>query len=170
MVGVWSLRRLGVLTLAFALVLSLVSVAWAVRIYGASRPGNQSGSEDSFLDLGRSLDGSIIGDALPFTVRRRGLGIITFTGACSVEGSVNDYVSIDILVNGVAVGQSNGPSDAFCSGNDTSTSADGGLMASMSVPFEFAPGNVDLQIMVTLEGATHWRIGDTGVSVILQKR
>ncbi len=165
------MRKLGVVALTCTLILNLATSAWAIRIYGASSPGNQTGAADALVDLGTDLDGNVIGDTLQFNVAKKGYGVVTFSGECSVEGGVDDWVSIDIMVNGVAIGQSLGGGDGFCSGNETATSDDGWVMGSMTIPFEFGAGNVDLQVMVTLQGgASGWWIGDAGVSVILQKR
>ena len=165
------MKRLGVVSLSLTLVLCFASAGWATRIYGATSLDNQLGNADALIDLGTDLNGNAVGDTLQFNVGRSGHGVITFSAECSVEGDVADWVSIDIIVNGSTIGQSDNTDDAFCSGNETATDDDGWVVASMTVPYEFSPGNVDLQVRVTLQGnATEWWIGDTGISVILQKR
>ncbi|NKB88755.1 MAG: hypothetical protein GKS06_11090 [Acidobacteria bacterium] len=165
------MRKFAIAAVALSFVLAAAYPAYAIRIYGATSIGNQTGNATTLIDLGADLDSNDIGDTLEFNIKKKTTGIITFSAECSVEGSEESWISVQILVNGTAVGQSNQTSDAFCSGTATDTSDDSWVMASMNIPYNFMPGNVDLQVQVSLHGgATGWWLGDTGVSVVVTKR
>jgi hypothetical protein len=58
------------------------------------------------------------------------VAIITFTAECSHSGTVAQWGTIGILLNGVALGTA-GNDDIFCSGNETPGVHDGWAMQSM---------------------------------------
>lgn len=157
--------------------LAILCMAWmaapaeAIRIYGASNPGNRTGSADGFLNLGTDHNDNAIGDSLQFNVAKKTRAIVTFSAECAVEGEPADWISVDILVDGVAIGSSTGTSDAFCAADATETSNDGWVMASMAIQEEFLPGNHTVQVRVQLRGgAAGWWLGDTEVTVLVQKK
>ena len=165
------MKRLPTLALAMALVLTMASAAWAVRIFGATNPGNQMGTVQSLLDLGADIGDNDIGNILAFDLKEDGAVIITFTAECAVDGTEQQWVSIPLLVNGDALRPSRGDQDTFCSGNGFAGFNDGWVMASMTAPVELAAGNYDLQIQVTPSGgAAGWWIGDLALTVLVQKR
>ena len=165
------MKRLLTLALAMALVLAIAPAAWAVRIFGATNPGNQMGTVQGFLDLGTDIDNNDAGNTLSFELEREGAVIITFSAECAVDGTEQQWVSIELLVNGDALRPSEGDQDTFCSGNGFAGFNDGWMMASMTVPTKLAAGNYDLQIQVTPSGgAAGWWIGDLALTVLVQKR
>ena len=111
------MKRLPTLALAMALVLTMASAAWAVRIFGATNPDNQMGTVQSLLDLGADIGDNDIGNTLAFDLKEDGAVIITFTAECAVDGTEQQWVSIELLVNGDALRPSRGDQDTFCSGN-----------------------------------------------------
>ncbi len=164
------MKRLPTLALAMALVLTTASAAWAVQIFGATNPGNQMGTVQDLLDLGTDIDNNDAGNTLPFDLVEDSAVIITFSAECAVDGAEQQWVSIELLVNGDALRPSGGDQDTFCSGNGFAGFNDGWVMASMTVPAKLAAGNYDLQIQVTPSGgAAAWWIGDLALTVLVQK-
>ncbi len=97
--------------------------------------------------------------------------MIIFNAECAVDGSNSDWVEIDILVDGVAVGPS-ASDNAFCTGHTTGSGfADTWVSASTVVPMDFEPGNHTIEVLAFLGNAgTSWRIDDLSLTVMLQKR
>ncbi len=165
------MKRLLTPALAAVLVMTLASAAWAIRILGATNSGNQMGTQQSVLDLGKDIEGKDIGDTLHFELKSEGAVIFTFSAECAVDGTEQQWVSIELLANGVALGQSAGDQDTFCSGDGFAGINDSWVMASMTVPVELKPGDYDLQVQVTpAGGANGWWIGDMGLTVLIRKR
>ena len=164
-------RPLTVALAATALVTTLATAAWAVRILGATNPGNQMGTTQSLLDLGNDIAGNDIGDTLHFELEEAGPVVFIFSAECAVDGNEQQWVSIELLANGTALGQSTGEQDTFCSGDSFAGFNDSWVMASMTVPIELNAGDYNLQVQVTpAGGSTGWWIGDTGLTVIIQRR
>ena len=165
------MKRLLTTVLAATLVMTLASAAWAMRIRGATNPGNQMGTVQTLLDLGQNIDGDDIDDTLQFKVVHPGPAVFIFSAECAVDGTEQQWVSIELLANGVALGQSAGDHDTFCSGDGFAGINDSWVMASMTVPVDLTPGDYDVQVQVTpAGGASGWWIGDLGLTVIMQKR
>ncbi len=157
--------------LAVALVLTIASTASATRILGATNPGNQMGSVQSLLDLGNDIAGNDIGNTLQLVLEEDGPVIVTFSAECAVDGSEQQWVSIELLADGNALSPTAGDQDTFCSGNSFAGFNDQWVMASMTVPAELAAGSHDLQVQVTpAGGAAGWWIGDLALTVVVQKR
>ena len=167
-----AVKRLLIPALATAVLIAApASAAWAVRIFGATNPGNQLGTAQGLLDLGNDIAGNDIGDTLHFELEEAGPVVFIFSAECAVDGNAQQWVSIALLANGTALGQSDGDQDTFCSGDSFAGFNDSWVMASMTVPVELNAGVYDLQVQVTAAGGSiGWWIGDTGLTVIVQKR
>lgn len=96
----------------------------------------------------------------------KGKHVITFSAECASEGTPSQWVSVQILVDGVAVTPTSGTADAFCAGNSTAV-LDGWVTASYRVVTpNLAGGNHIVQVQGTTVPATNdgW-LGDTSLLV-----
>jgi hypothetical protein len=77
---------------------------------------------------------AVAGTALQFGNCIAGTPVmITFSAECSHSGTVAQWGTIQILLNGVALSPTIGNDDAFCSGNETAGVHDGWATQSMEV-------------------------------------
>lgn len=164
------MKEIRLTVIALAILLTTIPAAHAIRIYGATSPGNQSGSGAGLVDLGVDHNGNPIGPNLQFNIAKKTRVVITVSAECATDGDEGDWTTIDILANGVALGASSGTGDAFCSGN-ADPGNDGWVTASRSVQVEFTPGNYTIQVRAENRGGSAgWWVSDIDVAVIVQKK
>ncbi len=165
------MKRLAPLALVLALAMvPMIAAAAAVRILGTTNPGNQMGTAQSLLDLGNDLADNEVDETLQVVLAKDGPVIITFSAECAVDGNEQQWVSIDLLLNGTALSPTAGDADTFCSGNSFAGFNDQWVMASMTVPTELTAGSYELQVQVTpAGGAAGWWIGDLALTVLIQR-
>ena len=87
------------------------------------------------------INGGIAGNTLTFGNCVAGTPVmITYSAECSHSGTVAQWGTIQILLNGVALSPTAGGDDAFCSGNETAGVHDGWATHSMEVVGRCAAG------------------------------
>jgi hypothetical protein len=97
----------------------LVVLVTAVPVYAAiklvaANPGNHTTGFTGTVLLPLNASG-----ATTLTFSSSGVNAITYSAECAVDGDPFAYMSIEIIVDGVALPPTAGVNDAFCSGNET---------------------------------------------------
>ena len=94
-----------------------------------------------------------------------GQHLINYSAECARSGGNNDWLSIQIFVDGVALAPTSGVDDAFCSGDNT-PAVDGWVTAHYSVPTRaLAFGFHSVRVQASLIGAGVGRLDDASLSV-----
>ena len=127
---------------------------------GGGRPGN-------FTFTGTVLVPLNAGGATTVSFSGAGKFAITYAAECAEAGSPGNWVSLQILVDGVALDPTAGTSDAFCSGNSTA-GFDGWATQSITVVTPaLGTGGHTLQVQATDVGTAGGWLGDS--SLVVQK-
>jgi hypothetical protein len=95
---------------------------------------------------------------LSFKLGSAGKKVLTYSASCAVGATFNDYLELDIYVNGVIVAPTTSLYDAFCTSNGLGREAAGPhTLASITVPIEGITGNNTVQIKVKgYSGSVLW--------------
>jgi hypothetical protein len=72
--------------------------------------------------------------ALSLSFSGQGKFMISYSAECAVHGTTNQYVSIEIIVDGTVLPPTTGFADAFCGAMNGTEFNDGWVMAHYSVP------------------------------------
>ena len=106
---------------------------------------------------------------LTFKLSSAGKKILTYSAACAVGGQAGittGYVHLDIYVNGVVIAPTGGNSDTFCTADGTTSTVDGAVRASITVPIQGISGNNTIQIKATGNyGATGFLLGHSALVI-----
>lgn len=137
-------------TIAAALltsVLATIAAPASAKVYNASANKSPQFFTDTaelrLVDAGGAV-------ALPFTAPIKGIYLVTFTAECMVTGTTA-FVSLDVVVDGVAQGATAGRDDGFCAADDTA-GFDHPTTHAMTIPVFVKPGNHTVRIGAALVG------------------
>jgi hypothetical protein len=142
-------------------VFALASIAtvplFAKVVTSAARPGNFTFTgNDVLIPL-------TAGGATSLAFSGKGKHAISYSAECETSGS---WVSIEIIVDGIALSPTSGDNDAFCSDHNDNNGNDGWTVAHYRVVTgQLALGAHSVQVRATtVGGGTGW-LGDSSVVV-----
>jgi hypothetical protein len=123
----------------------------------AARPGN-------FTWAGTTLVPLTPGGVTSVLFSGQGKHVISYSAECETAG---DWVSIQVIVDGLVLAPTAGTNDIFCSDNNNNNNIDGGVTAHYSVATpKLALGTHHVQIQATVVGAGNGLLGDSALVVL----
>jgi hypothetical protein len=103
------------------------------------------------------------GGATTLTFSGKGRHLISYSAECETDGT---WLSIEILVDGVAVAPTAGGSDAFCSDHNDNDSNDAWAVSHYRVATpNLASGNHTVQVRATVFGIASGWLGDSALLI-----
>lgn len=151
-----------------------VQPAYALRMYNATNENQQvfNDADPHLIDLGNAFVGEDVGDTWQVDIKKNTRVVIIFSAECSVDAAdTRTWIDLDILVDGVAVPPTNSDNAFWTSnGNDQ---LDSWGTPSVNCMVELEPGLHTFQVQGTLKNFSdgeRWRIDDTSLTLIVQKR
>lgn len=123
-------------------VLATVAAPASAKVYNASTYKSAqyftTPTELRLIDPGAAV-------TLPFTAPTKGLYLVTFTAECIVNNTTA-YVSLDVVLDGVAQGATAGTDDGFCAADHTA-GFDHPTTHSMTIPVSVQAGSHTIRIL-----------------------
>jgi hypothetical protein len=161
---IMNINSLKKLTLAFAVILAVAALganASAETLLAfATRANNAS---DVTTHVAVPLDDNNAPSLSFKTTAANKLIKITYNAECAVGGPAGSWLSVTILVDGVEADPKSGTFFGFCTANGSFLQYTGTVRQSLiKVP---TAGTHNIQIIVDLNGATQWWLGDTSLVV-----